>query len=105
MSAKYTVDGRKDQITGNVDLHFSLRSILSECKDFKHQEIALQYLGTQLGVLVMLTPKFHAELAGEGIEYSWAHAKAYYWRMPIARKRGRESFKQLVRDVTCPVNI
>ena len=104
-SARYTNDGRKDQITGNVDLRFSLRSILSECKDFKNEETALQYLGTQLGVSVMLTPKFHAELAGEGVEYSWAHAKAYYRRMPIARKRGRESFKQLVRDVTCPVNV
>lgn len=56
---KYTLDGRKDQLTGKVDLQFSLRNILAECPDFKHEETALQCLGTQLGVTVRLTPKFH----------------------------------------------
>ena len=60
---------------------------------------------TQLGVTVLLTPKFHAELAGEGVEYSWAHSKAYYRRMPLSRKRGRDNFKQLVKDCTCPVSV
>ena len=59
---------------------------MTECADFKQEETALQYLGSQLGVTVRLTPKFHAELAGEGVEYSWAHAKAYYRRMPLSRK-------------------
>jgi hypothetical protein len=102
---KYTLEGRKDAITGKVDLHFSLRHLLAECCDFKDEETALQYLGSQLGVVVNLTPKFHAELAGEGVEYSWAHAKAFYRRMPVSRKRGRENFKQLVKDCTCPINV
>ncbi|KAI2495738.1 hypothetical protein MHU86_18762 [Fragilaria crotonensis] len=102
---KYTLEGRKDSITGEVDLHYSLRSLLGNCRDFKEEETALQYLGTQLGVTVLLTPKFHAELAGEGIEYSWAHSKAYYRRMPLSRKRGRDNFKQLVKDCTCPLNV
>jgi hypothetical protein len=37
---------------------------MAECRDFKDKETALQDLGTQLGVEVILTPKFHAELAG-----------------------------------------
>ncbi|KAI2510951.1 hypothetical protein MHU86_3423 [Fragilaria crotonensis] len=78
---------------------------MAECTDFKHEETALQHLGSQHGVTVLLTPKFHAELAGEGVEYSWAHAKAYYRRMPLSRKRGRDNFKQLVRDCTCPINV
>ena len=49
---------------------------------------------------VDLTPKFHAELAGEGVEYCWAHAKSYYRRVPVSRKRGRENFKELVRECT-----
>ena len=102
---KYTLEGRKDVITGNVDLRYSLRSLLGNCRDFKEEETALQYLGTQLGVTVLLTPKFHAELAGEGVEYSWAHSKAYYRRMPLSRKRGRDNFKQLVKDCTCPVTV
>ena len=102
---KYTLEGRKDPITGKVDLQLSLRHILANCTDFKDEETALQYLGTQLGVTVQLTPKFHAELAGEGVEYSWAHSKSFYRRMPLSRKRGRDNFKQLVKDCTCPVNV
>jgi hypothetical protein len=102
---KYTVDGRKDIISGKVDLQYSLRGIMSNCRDFKEEETALQHLGRQLGVTVMLTPKFHAELAGEGVEYSWAHAKAFYRRLPVSRKRGRDNFKQLVKESTCPANV
>ncbi len=78
---------------------------MAECTDFKEEETALQYLGTQLGVRVQLTPKFHTELAGEGVEYSWAHAKSFYRRVPVSRKRGWENFKQLMRECTCPVNV
>ncbi len=60
------MDGRNDTISGKVDLQYSLRSLLGECKDFKEVETALQFLGTQRWVTVLLTPKFHAELAGEG---------------------------------------
>jgi hypothetical protein len=102
---KYTVDGRKNVITGKVDLQYSLCQILANCRDFKEEETALQHLGRQLGVTVLLTPKFHAELAGEGVEYSWAHAKAHYRRVPVSRKRGRDNFKQLVKDCTCPTNV
>ncbi len=81
---KYTLNGRKDAITGDVDLQFSLCHEMAECTDFKEEETALQHLGTQLGVRVQLTPKFHAELAGEGLKYSWAHAKAFYRRVPVS---------------------
>jgi hypothetical protein len=99
----YTLDGKKDPITGDVDNSTSLRHLMGCCIDFKEEETALEYLGAQLGVTVQLTPKFHAELAGEGVEYSWAHAKGYYRRLPVSQKKGRENFMQLVKDCTCPV--
>jgi hypothetical protein len=102
---KYTLDGCKDNITGTIDLQYSLHHIMAECTDFKHEGSALKYLGSQLGVKVLLTLKFHALLACEGVEYSWALAKAYYRRMPMSRKRGNENFKQLVQDCTCPVTV
>jgi hypothetical protein len=102
---KYTVDGQKNVLTGKVDLQYSLRQILANCRDFKEEETALQQLGRQLGVAVLLMPKFHAELAGEGVECSWAHAKAHYRRVPVSRKRGRDNFKQLLKDCTCPANV
>ena len=69
------------------------------------EETALQYLGTQLEVTGQLNPKFHAELAGEGVDYSWAHAKSYYRHVPVSRKRGRENFKDLVKECTSPVKV
>ncbi len=53
-----------------VDLQYSLRQILANCRDFKEEETALQHLGRRHGVTVLLTPKFYAELAGEGVKYS-----------------------------------
>jgi hypothetical protein len=54
----------------------------------------------QLGVMLQPTPKFHAEFAVKGVECCWAHAKAFYRRMPVSRKRGQENFKQLVKECT-----
>ena len=31
----------------------------------------LEWVGAQIGLKVVLTPKCHPELAGEGIEYIW----------------------------------
>jgi hypothetical protein len=86
---QYTLDGRKNPITGKVNLQSSLRHILANCNDFKDKETALEYLGTQLGVSVKLTPKFHAELAGEGVEYSWAHSKSFS-QCPLCHRRKEE---------------
>jgi hypothetical protein len=74
---------------------------MAECNDIKEEKTVL---GTQLGVCVQLSPTFHAELAGEGVECSWAHAKSFYRRVPESQKQDRENFK-LVSECTCPVNV
>jgi hypothetical protein len=99
----YTKQGRKDPITGEVDKSSSLIYLMGCCPDFKEEETALEHLAAQLGVKVRLTPKFHAEIAGEGIEYSWACAKGFYRRSPLSSKKGRDKFKELVKKSTCPV--
>ena len=35
---------------------------------------------------MLLTPKFHTELKGEGVEYCWAHAEAFYRPLPVLQK-------------------
>ena len=50
---------------------WSLLCLMASCLDFAKELTALQHVGKELGVLVIISPKFHAELAGEGIEYSW----------------------------------
>jgi hypothetical protein len=101
---KFSLNGRTDPETGVVDLKTSLRYIMSQCPDFRDEETALQHLGRTIGVAVDCTPKFHAELAGEGIEYSWGYAKQLYCRKPLAEKRRRANFKSLVRRCTDPAN-
>ncbi len=78
--------------------NWSLKYIMASCLDFAEELTALQYVGHELGVSVIITPKFHAELAGEGIEYSWGISKGVYRRMPLASKKGKESFKALVHE-------
>jgi hypothetical protein len=51
-----------------------------------------------MGVNIDRTPKCHPELAGEGVEYTWALAKLYYRNAPIHWKRRKESFRLLVNE-------
>jgi len=39
-----------------------------------------------MGVLVDRTPKYHCELAGEGIAYTWGCSKNYYRSMNLQDK-------------------
>ena len=99
---KYTMDAATDGdgevLEGAED--WSLKCLMASCLDFAEELTALQHVGRQLGVSVTITPKFHCELAGEGIEYSWGIAKGLYRRKPLSSKRNKEAFKRLVKDVT-----
>jgi hypothetical protein len=48
-----------------VDLSLSLRQIMAMCPDFLNEEGMIEHVGAKLDVEVMLTPKRHAEIAGE----------------------------------------
>jgi hypothetical protein len=63
------------------------------CHDFINEEGMLQHIAKCLGVEVLLTPKCHAELAGEDVEYIWGGAKGEYRRLSLAQKRGKDNFK------------
>ena len=76
-----------------VDTTTSLRHIMGMCHDFLNEEGMLQHVGKGLGVTVMLTPKCHAELAGEGIEYLWGQAKGTYRSLSLNQKKGKDNFK------------
>ena len=89
--AVYTLNGKK-RTDGTMDESMSLKKILGECKDFREEKTHLQVLAEDYGYKVAFTPKFHAEMAGEGIEYSWGFAKGVYRRKPLkAKKRERAS--------------
>ena len=78
---------------------------MDNAPDFLNEVTLLQEkLGT-LGVTVHRLPKCHAELAGEGIKYSWGFAKNMYRRLPIKQKRTKDKFRASVRQVINRENI
>ena len=77
-----------------------MQYLIASCLDFAEELTALQHVGKELGVSVIITPKFHAEMAGEGIEYSWGVATSVYRHKPLESKKGKTSFKALVNDCT-----
>lgn len=48
--------------------------------------------------MVLGTPKYHAELAGEGIEYMLALCKNWFKRQPLTMRKTRAQFKSLVEE-------
>ena len=94
----YTVNGRKDRY-GNAIPDTNLRQMMEECLDFINERTLLQESMHQIGITVHRSPKCHAELAGEGVEYSWGFSKNAYRRLPMSEKRSKEKFRQSVRLV------
>ncbi len=82
----YSLTGTKDDF-GAVNNRTGLRHIMGMCFDFLNEEGMLQHIAKNLGVTLLLTPKCHAELAGEGVEYVWACAKGAYRNSTEERKR------------------
>ncbi len=82
---------------------FLLTDLLSECPDFKYEKSAMQKLAEDLSqrhqrnIELLISPKYHCELAGEGIEYGWGLFKKYYRRTEHADKKGRQKFTSCVK--------
>ena len=66
----------------------SLEHLMSRCTYFASEVSQLEYDCEQLGVRALFTTKYYAEMADEGVEYSWAHSKNLYRRMALRVKKG-----------------
>ena len=97
----YTIDGRKDNITGNLLPGTSLRKMIADLPDFKSEITLLQYRAKQLGVEVDCSPKYHCEIAGEAIEYCWGLSKNKYRVYSISRKRTKDKYLELINECIC----
>ena len=91
-------NGRIKRPIQNVISGTSIWEIMQSFADFVNEKTLLQDKLSTLGVQVHRSPKCHLELAGEGIEYSWGHAKNYYQRLPLHVKRKKENFYQSVQS-------
>jgi len=81
---------------GNLIPELSLRHLIASCTDFQTEKSQLEYVCESLGAKALITTKYHAEYAGEGIEYSWGFAKSLYRRHPLAQKKTTADFLKLV---------
>jgi hypothetical protein len=82
---KYKLTGKNDDF-GIVDNSTSLRHMMTMCSDFLHEQGMMEFIGRKVGVEVILTPKYHAELAGKGFEYMWACSKKHYRNLSLKEK-------------------
>ena len=104
----YSEKGQIDQLDedGKVQEEFKpfvLRTLLSNCRDFKEEKSAMEVLIDKLSskgtpsIELLTTPKYHCELVGEGIEYSWGMGKYYYRNLPLEMKNSKSKFVESVR--------
>ena len=108
-SSRYSKKGKKDDFHEDTGLikeeckQYSLTYLISQCSDFKNEISDLEHLTKEISKLhninseILFTPKFHCELAGEGIEYSWGASKKIYRRYPLKRKRFASKFEACVK--------
>ena len=89
----FSETGKMDEY-GNVISETSLDMLLSKCTDFLEEKSLLQLNLEKLGAKCYRSPKFHCELVGEGIEYSWGNAKLAYRRISTNKKNTVSKLKQ-----------
>jgi hypothetical protein len=114
-SMRYSKDGKKEDFGEDGKLkeasqQYALSYLLSHCTDFKEEKSDLEHLATELSgreatISILFTPKYHCELAGEGIEYCWGAAKRIYRKLPLKDRRSWESFRNSVVACLSQVNI
>ena len=55
-------------------------------------------------MILLVSPKYHCEIAGEGIEYAWGLFKRWYRSISLENKKGKEKFeveiKKCIRKVS-----
>ena len=85
---------------------FFLCTLMANCADFKEEKSAMEVLLEDLTtkslnnqkVELLVSPKYHCKLAGEGVEYVWAVMKKYYQSKPLEEKNTKQKFKKVVRE-------
>jgi hypothetical protein len=112
---RYLKDGKKEYFGEDGKLkeasrQYALSYLLQQCTDFKNEKFDLEHLAAELSgrdttISILFTPKFHCELAGEGIEYCWGAAKRMYRKLPLHQKTFWEFFRKSVPVCLSKVNI
>ena len=76
--------------------NFSLVTLMESCLDFAREISRLQRIAERYKMQVIMTPKYHAEIAGVGIEYCWGAAKSFYRKISFSEKKTKQQFRRSV---------
>ena len=87
--SEYSDSGKQHQLNENGNVlpkysDFLLRNIMDRCRDFCDEPTAMGRMFDQLSkqknatITMLISPKYHCEIAGEGIEYNWGICKKHY---------------------------
>ena len=82
---------------------YLLREMMANCPDFRNEKSAIEDLFEKLSakgqnnIHLLTTPKYHREIAGEGVEYVLGLMKRFYQSLKMEGKRGKNKFKEAVR--------
>ena len=66
------------QLTHKTNEALNATKRLQACPDFRYEKGMVQTLVKKRGGGFLLTPKYHCELTGMGVEYSWCKEKQYF---------------------------
>ena len=100
-SSKRLKDYQKDE-DGNVKDDFKpylLQNLMSECADFKEEKTALENLFEKLSekggnrIFILESPKYHPEIAGEGIKLVWGLMKRYFRSIALEIKKVKKNLQ------------
>jgi len=89
---------------------YLLQNLMAECTDFKEEKTALEDLFEKLSekgrnrISILESPKYHPEIAGEGIELVWGLMKRYFRSIALEMKKSKEKFANAVKDSVRFVN-
>jgi hypothetical protein len=92
IEAHHTTHGQLDG-AGDPINETSLKWLMGQLHDFVHEPTMLQCVGEVIGVTADRMPKARCEMAGEGVERSWACGKMKHRCLPLDEKRSKEKFR------------
>ena len=81
----------------------TLQGLLEKCQDFIEEPSAMEILfrklstHNQCNIYLMSSPKYHCEIAGEGIEFVWGLTKKRFRNIPLHDKNCKEKFQDCVK--------
>ena len=105
----YSEKGKKNHVDdeGKVKeeyIQYVLHNLMTNCKDFVNEKSAMEVLLEKLSakdtasIKLLTSPKYHCELAGEGVEYDWGLSKRKYRSIPLHEKKTKKNFEICVRE-------